>query len=120
MAENPSQKHSRFQFSLRTLLIGVTLFGFGCSAGTYVAHEAQIVRERKAWIDSHASPGNFHTILFHGDPKHSPSRVRVWLGDEAHGEIVLPQSASNLVRLEMEVQAAADLFPEADIAIEWR
>ncbi len=40
----------RFQFSLRTLLIGVALLAVPC---VYVAHEAKIVAERKAWLDAH-------------------------------------------------------------------
>jgi hypothetical protein len=45
MTEPPKRRW--FQFSLRTLLIGVTLFAAACG---YVAHEAHIVRERQTWI----------------------------------------------------------------------
>ncbi len=42
----PSQRR-RFQFRLRSLLIGVTLFALiPCG---YVGWQAKIVRERKAW-----------------------------------------------------------------------
>jgi heme A synthase len=38
----------RFRISLRTLLIGVVLLSCVCAAGGYVAHEAAMVRERRA------------------------------------------------------------------------
>ena len=45
-ADPPKRKRRRFQFRLRTLLIGVTIFCL--VVGSYVAHEAKIVRERKS------------------------------------------------------------------------
>jgi hypothetical protein len=53
MPDQPSPRR-RFQFRLRTLLIGVTLAAVACA---YVAREAQIVRERKAWLKAHSSNG---------------------------------------------------------------
>jgi hypothetical protein len=41
----PKRKRRWFQFSLRTLLIGVTLLAAACA---YFAHYAAIVRQRKA------------------------------------------------------------------------
>ena len=52
-ADPPKRKRRRFQFRLRTLLIGVTLF---CVVGGYVGHQVQIVHERKRvleWITAH-------------------------------------------------------------------
>ena len=54
-AEPPKRKRRWFQFSLRSLLIMVTLF---CAViGGYVRWQANIVKERQTWIDS-GSTGN--------------------------------------------------------------
>jgi hypothetical protein len=50
LADQPSPRR-RFQFRLRTLMIGVTLLAVVCVCD-YVAHEAEIVRERKALLKS--------------------------------------------------------------------
>jgi hypothetical protein len=44
----PKRKRRWFQFSLRSLLIGVTLTAVGCG---YVARQAEVVRERQAFLD---------------------------------------------------------------------
>jgi hypothetical protein len=77
----------RFQFRLRTLMIVVTLLAAVCA---YVAHEAEIVRERDAvradlkkygWVSaSHLKPVPF---------------VRQWLGDEGYSMILLPRGMSD-------------------------
>jgi hypothetical protein len=41
----------RFQFRLRTLMVGVTLLAVPLG---YVGWQAKIVRERKAFYDAHA------------------------------------------------------------------
>jgi hypothetical protein len=48
-AEPPKRKRRRFQFRLRTLMIGVTLLAVACS---YVGWQAKIVRERKALLEN--------------------------------------------------------------------
>ena len=46
MSEPPKRKRRRFQFRLRTRIIGVTLLAVVCG---YVGWHAKIARERKAW-----------------------------------------------------------------------
>ena len=46
-ADPPKRKRRRFQFRLRTLVVGVTLLAVVCA---YVAHQARIVRDRQAWV----------------------------------------------------------------------
>jgi hypothetical protein len=45
-ADPPKRKRRWFQFSLRTLMIGVTVLAVPCG---YVGWQAKIVRERTAW-----------------------------------------------------------------------
>ena len=74
------RKPSRFRplhsFSLRTLLVGVTLLAAVCA---YVAHEAEIVRERDAMRLDLKNLG----WVAAGDPK-PLTFVRQWLGDEGY------------------------------------
>ena len=70
-------KLPRFQFSLRTLMIGVTLLAVPCA---FVGWQAKIVRERKAWLD--ARPEQFfvmapYSVFARGDREQSPSHLRV-------------------------------------------
>jgi hypothetical protein len=46
-ADSPKRKRRWFQYSLRTLLIGVTLLAVVCG---YVGWQAKIVREREAML----------------------------------------------------------------------
>jgi hypothetical protein len=72
MVEKP---RSRFQFRLRTLLIGVTVF---CLAvGSYVAHEGKIVRDRKSELNrgqeglpAEATIAAYQTIYFAAQRTH--------------------------------------------------
>ena len=132
-ADPPNRKRRWFQFSLRTLMIGVTIF---CVVmGGYAAREAKIVRERRAWgaTDGNAA-GLFvrssvrenqaweaatyksHFIFSHprefahGDASQSPSLIRRWMGDETQ-EMVVVGIADSV----SEKQAAAELFPEATV-----
>jgi hypothetical protein len=82
-AEPPKRKRRWFQFSLRTLLIGVTLLAVVCA---YVAHEAKIVRARMAWLTTHPaiayeSGSHMFQTLVEGDRSKAPSALRLWLGD---------------------------------------
>ena len=110
MADPPALRR-RFQFRLRTLMIGVTLFALiPCG---YFGWQAKIVRERKAWVAHQPfrlrtdTPKNV-TELAQGDPTRSPSRVRLWLGDESVEFIVIPNSSTA-----EELKLAASLFPES-------
>jgi hypothetical protein len=102
-AEPPRRKRRWFQFSLRTLLIGVTLLAVACA---YVAWQARIVRERRAlllliesreygWYSgersaSHDFPpaASGHDLaasghnLTAGKTEDRPAWIRHWLGDE--------------------------------------
>jgi hypothetical protein len=63
----------RFQFHLRTLLIGVTLLAIPCG---FVGSQAKIVRERKAMLE------NGHLTLSEVTPAGNRlPPIRVWLGD---------------------------------------
>ena len=104
-----------YQFSLRTLLIGVALLGVACA---YVAHEARIVAARKAWIASHAlpSPGigsHYFDVIAPGDRKQAPSVLRKWLGDFdcIQWEVLSSISPKELHR-------AAAVLPEANIVVD--
>ena len=103
----------RFQFGLGTLLIGVALLGTACS---YVAHEARLVAERRAWL--HAHMGSIFAD-FDGrklkalhDPKFDPPLIRRWLGDRP--------TECLTVCSEADATDALRLFPEAAVAVEDR
>jgi hypothetical protein len=81
MAAKPEPRRRWYQFSLRTLLIGVALLSVPCA---YVGHEARIVAARKAWISSHLDM-QFeldHTALPWNPSATSVPVIRRWLGDE--------------------------------------
>ena len=111
MADTSPALRRRFQFRLRTLMIGVTLFALiPCG---YVGWQAKIVRERKAWVAQSPfllrtdTPKNVRELA-QGDPARTPSRVRLWLGDESIEAIVIPNSSTP-----EELKLATSLFPEA-------
>ena len=112
MAEQLSSRR-RFQFRLRTLLIGVTLFVLiPCG---YVGWQAKIVRERKGYLratqDTHANRSSRNLLAFaHGDKSKDPQGIRLWLGDEARDFVIVDRDAS-----EESKQAVTALFPEADV-----
>jgi hypothetical protein len=76
MAENQPSPRRRFQFSLRTLMIGVTLLAIPCA---YVAHEYQTVQHRQAMLE--LGPSKLFNYM-RGDDAKLPL-VRRWLGDHA-------------------------------------
>jgi hypothetical protein len=123
MADQPAPRR-RFQFSLRTLMIGVTLLAAACG---YVAWQAKIVQERKAVADlvqyryngavywssevKRLSPtASGLRILQDGIvlPLREVSWLRRWLGDDAATYI--------LYRMQMpkdEITRMKAAFPEA-------
>jgi len=119
---NPNQmsvpsSRRRFQFRLRTLLIGVTLLAVPCA---YVGWQAKIVRERQAWLMANPQSGAsavygvLATLAF-GNTKNRPSFVRLWLGDAAQETVELDSYATD-----EEKQLAIMLFPEARVLlIDW-
>ena len=98
----------RFQFGLRTLLIGVTLL---CVViGGYTKWQASIVRERQAWLDSHPRQNILLKQMKHfarADDSQRPSLIRVWLGDKA--------SSGIFAYSHEDAETAARLFPEAGV-----
>jgi len=110
-----SRRIPRVRFSLRTLLVAITVAGFPCA---YVAHEAQRVRERDAWHPSHTdfprywNGENGRYEFAKGDPRKGPSFVRRLFGDEPRLEVFVEEVAPLA-----EKQAAAALFPEATVYI---
>ena len=83
---NPAQPKSRrrwYQFSLRTLLIGVVVLSVPCA---YVAHEYRIVAARRAWLRSRPildqfEGSHFEATIAEGDKTKAPSLLRRILGD---------------------------------------
>jgi hypothetical protein len=110
----PKRKRRWLQFSLRTLLIGVTFLAVPCA---YVGWQAKIVRERHAMIERiiTADRGflSDDNELRPNAPKSASNSIpclRRLLGDVAIWEIWLPISTTPGTR--REVQA---VFPEARI-----
>jgi hypothetical protein len=99
MTDQPSPRR-RFQFRLRTLMIGVTLLAVPMA---FVAHEEQIVRERKLLL-------NRAPVFEPCDNWRGISWVRRMLGDEAVGIIQLVVASSD-----EEVERYQTAFPEASI-----
>jgi hypothetical protein len=108
-ADRPKRKRRWFQFSLRTLMIVVTLLAVACG---YVGWQAKIVRERRAMVDWINNHNGLVTINYPMPrrPPHSVASVRELLGDHA------------IVRIELQpdtdatnVQRIRSLFPEATI-----
>src|SRR4051812_5709320 len=102
MTEAPIPNRRRFQFSLRTLLIGVTLLAVGC----WYAAQAKIVRDRETWKNRSIQSSSWlrprHVVK--GNPDEGPSLIRRWLGD---------YSRTSVLVLYPEDQAEARrLFPE--------
>jgi hypothetical protein len=104
---DPSTRKRRFQFSLRTLLIGVTLFAVPMG---YVGQQAKIVRERKAVLERQRK--HFSVISVPANQTDHLSRLRRWLGDLAFGQFVLDASASD-----DDAEEIGRAFAEADV---WR
>ena len=102
-AEPPNRKRRWFQFSLRTLLIGVTLVAVPCA---YVGWQAKIVSERKTMREWMALNGGW--VVTDTRPDKQPPLIRRWLGDEPIAVIVFqhPIKPPN-------EQAVRAMFPEA-------
>lgn len=96
---DPSTRR-RFQFRLRTLLIGVVVLSVPLA---YVAHEWRIVLARKEWVARH----RISVQLAPSPPPPPVSLVRRLMGDEPEGHVAI-FSAGELSR-------AKELFPEAEI-----
>ena len=112
MADQPSPRR-RFQFRLRTLMIVVTPFCVGI--GGYTGWQKRIVKERQEWLYAHSRQSDLRKIrlLKIGDGEQRPGLIRCWLGDEQQGYLRLENPTLE------EIQAARQLFPEADFFCFW-
>jgi hypothetical protein len=106
--ESPKRKRRWFQFSLRTLIIVVTLLALPLG---YVGWQAKIVRERRAMRDSILDAGGYVTDLpfIPGPPP--PSWLRRILGDETVEILVVPDETD-----EKTIAEIRRLFPNTKIA----
>jgi hypothetical protein len=113
MIESAKRKRRWFQFSLRTLMIVVTLLAVPLG---YVGWQSKIVRNRNAWKSNRpAADPPYSTyaatfVVLRGDPDQKPNRMRRWLGDEANETIALPTTATD-----EDIRKAIVLFPEAEV-----
>ncbi len=100
-ADPPKRKRRWFQFSLRTLMIGVTLF---CVVvGGYVGWQVKIVKEREAFYGAYGRDwfgGNVDSI----------SWLRRRLGDRGFFIVLLPPESSEELH-----RQATTLFPETSV-----
>ena len=80
----------------------------------YIAHEASVVHARKTFLNDHDRSefgfANDDSIFARGSADKRPSLLRKWLGDETVSVVEVDESAPIA-----EKQAAAVLFPEAEI-----
>jgi hypothetical protein len=110
-AEPPKRKRYWFQFSLRTLMIGVALLAVACA---YVGLQAKIVRERETALRQAQEakvafpflelPRNWSELY-----KQPLPLVRRWLGDEPVEAILCEPTVDPDV-----VRRLEELFPEAN------
>ena len=111
--EPPKRKRCWFQFSLRTLMVGVTLLGVACA---YIGWQAKIVNERRRLLESvllhqgvvypDLSPSHSSGPL----PDRSPPWIRRLMGDVWMDGIYLDAKTSDEV-----LERAATTFPEATV-----
>jgi hypothetical protein len=109
-ADLPKRKRRWFQFSLRTLLIGVTLLAVACA---YLAHQARIVNDRKAMMQTLAHEGG-RVLSAAESAEHMASQpeprlnwIRQLLGDEYVCGLYIPPTTPEPVAAK--IKAA---FPE--------
>ena len=106
-ANPPKRKRRWFQFSLRTLMIGVTLLAVACG---YVGRQFEIVNERRAELNRVV---NARLVGIAGNDEEGviPWSRRVF-GDERVGSIkmLVGTDAAELDRLRV-------LFPEAKVEV---
>jgi hypothetical protein len=131
-AEPPKRKRRWFQFSLRSLMIVVTLLAVPLG---YIGWQAKIVRERRAaldiivesdggyWRDRHEKvssmigmfpdfslPRKAYTMISESHPGTEPGWVRRWIGDETIMVIFMRDDF-----LGCDAADLCERFPEADI-----
>ena len=106
-AEPPKRRRRWFQFSLSSLMVGVTLLAVPCA---YIGWQAKIVRERRAELNRTVD------ARLVGIADNDEERVNPWIrrvfGDQRVASIrmLVGTSEAELVRLRV-------LFPEAKIEV---
>ena len=104
-------KLPRFQFRLRTLMVGVTLLAVACA---YVGWQARIVSERNALRDRIEKMGAEFTYAAGPDSiwinleRNPMPWPRNWLGDKRVGGIAIPAAFSK-----EDISLIRRVFPEA-------
>jgi hypothetical protein len=106
MADQPPCRR-RFQFRLRTLMVGVTIF---CIVGGYVAHEAKIVQERR--IEWKRSVKDRQVDFRNEDEFGVLNWTRRALGDKVVYIIYVPQETER-----DEIARLHAIFPEGRIRL---
>lgn len=110
MADQPAPLR-RFQFSLWSLLIVVTLLAGVCGCVAWVAREVAIVHERRQLFYYAAPrPTPSATVIRSLTSDDPPSFLRRLLGDHTFSQIVLDDSATDEELLRYETA-----YPEADV-----
>ena len=107
-AEPPKRKRRWVQFSLRTLMIGVTLVAVMCA---YVGWQAAVVRGRLKILADFRDPPHiikWHTVYL-GDKSQAPGLLRCWLGDKEVGSLFFAKRD--------DADRHHELFPEARIEV---
>ena len=115
-AEPPKRKRRWFRFSLRTLMIGVTLLAVACG---YVGWQKKIIRERRRANTTHRTrsfldiPTAADNWLHHYQEfrPRAPWPLR-WLGEDGFAIIYAKDGETD-----DEIANLKQLFPEAEI---WR
>jgi hypothetical protein len=105
MTADSDPPRRRFQFRLRTLLIGVTLLAVTCA---YVSRQAKIVNERKAMLET-GSDGPVVDSTVDKSKDGAIPTIRLWLGDHFFSSIHVTKNSN------IEPYKAA--FPEADVEL---
>ena len=102
-ADPPKRTRRWFQFSLRTLMIVVTLFCV--TIGGYIGWQRAIIRDRESL--AHAPEGLIRGIGWLVSRDEIPL-VRRWLGDKQYSHVILYDSASDVT-----IERYRAAFPEA-------
>jgi hypothetical protein len=105
----PNSAIRRFQFSLRTFLIGVTLLAvaLAVSLGWWCISEVRIAQERMALLGTLYAHGGEYQLLLDAEPP-PMSFIRRWAGDRPIIVIWLPKPPDGL-----DVERIRKAFPEA-------
>ncbi len=107
-AEPPKRKRRWFQFSLRSLLIGVALLAVPCG---YVGRQGEIPTRRRNLLSEHHF--TFPSEYMPGEPGSIPWIRRAVFGDQAVERLRIRPGVT-----EEEVEELRSAFPEAKVELE--